>query len=105
MRNWREWFIDPEDETPVYTQEDAIRAAAGSGHKDDEPLQLKPKPKTRCCVCKRYVGFSTGMHLMITQEWRIHVSCFAEVLERHYELGEVIDLETGAIRQVDKDTP
>jgi hypothetical protein len=39
------------------------------------------------------------MHLMLSGEWRIHISCFAAVLEAHYELGEVIDLTNGSIRQ------
>ena len=108
MNTWREWFLPPDEEIPVYTQEADIRDVAGSGHRDADdnvnPYIQTKTPQPRCTVCKKFVGYSTGMHLMVTAEHRIHVSCFAEVLERHYEDGEVIDLETGAILQIDDDS-
>lgn len=56
----------------------------------------------RCTACKRFIGHDTGMHIMISNDWRIHIRCFSEVLERHFEDGEVIDLTTGAICKVDR---
>jgi len=102
VRNWREWFVPPEcDETHQQT-EDAIRTESGSGHRGEEtPRHLREKAPARCASCKEVVNFDTGMHLMISSEWRIHIACFASVLERHYEDGEVIDLTTGGIRKLE----
>ncbi len=104
MRNWREWFITLEDETPAYETEDDIRVVSGAGHMgEDNTLRIPKKLPPRCATCKKLVGFDTGMHLMITGQWRVHVSCFAEVLERHYKDGELIDFTNGAIRKIDYD--
>jgi hypothetical protein len=105
VRNWRDWFVPPNDAEPAHVTEDDIRTTAGAGHiGEDKPLHLRKKLPPRCASCKKFVGYATGMHLMISSEWRIHISCFAEVLERHYEEGEVIDLTTGAIHSVDEFT-
>jgi hypothetical protein len=103
MRNWREWFIPPDDEDiPLHQAEDEVRLIAGSGHRgEDNPLVLEKKMPPRCASCKRFMGHDTGMHIMISRSWRIHIECFSAVLERHYEEGEVIDLTTGAICKVD----
>jgi hypothetical protein len=86
--------------------EDAIRDASGAGHQGDhKPKYLGEKTVAHCAACQEVVNFETGMHLMITSEWRIHIACFAEVLERHYKDGEVIDLTTGTIRQLREDDP
>jgi hypothetical protein len=102
VRHWREWFVSPEEETPTHQTEDEIRVVSGAGHQNDnKPLKLQKKLPPRCASCKKFVGFDTGMHLMISGEWRIHISCFTDVLERHYENGEVIDLTTGQICKVE----
>jgi hypothetical protein len=104
VQNWREWFIPPDEEDPAHQVEDDIRTASGSGHRaDDKVLHLRKALPPRCASCKKFIGYDTGMHLMISSDWRVHIHCFAEVLERHYEQGEVIDLTTGQIRQLDKD--
>ena len=106
LNNWREWFVPPEDDDPAHQIEEDIRLLAGSGHKgDDSLLKLKKKLPPRCASCKKFVGFHTGMHIMINQDWRIHIECFERVLERHFKDGEVIDLTTGIIHKVDRDTP
>ena len=101
-RNWREWFVPPEEEPACHEVEDDVRVTAGSGHRTaGKALHLRKKLPPRCASCKQFIGFDTGLHLMISTNWRIHVSCFASVLERHYEDGEVIDFTTGAIHRVD----
>jgi hypothetical protein len=101
--NWRDWFVPPDEEISAVQVEDDIRTASGSGHKgEDTALHLRKKMPPRCASCKKFIGFNTGMHLMISSDWRVHIHCFAEVLERHYEQGEVIDLTTGSIRRVEE---
>jgi hypothetical protein len=102
VRSWREWFVTPEDEAAVHVTEDDIRSLSGAGHMEEDRLNSLPKAPPRCASCKKFVGYSTGMHLMLSSKWRIHISCFAEVLERHYEDGEVIDLTTGAVHKLDE---
>ncbi len=102
MRNWRDWFIEPDDEEATATSEAQIRIEAGSGHLD-EPLRLKRKTPPRCARCKRWMGYNDGMYIMITTDWRVHIKCFNEVIERHYENGEVIDLTTGTIVKLEED--
>jgi hypothetical protein len=98
VRNWREWFVDPGEEEPLHQTEDDIRIVSGAGHQEDNKLHLLPKAlPPRCAKCKRFIGFDTGMHVMITHKWRVHVKCFAEVVERHLEQGESIDMTTGEI--------
>jgi hypothetical protein len=103
VRNWREWFVTPEEASePLHALEDQVRDTAGSGHRcEDRPFGIKKEPIPRCAKCKEPVDHGTGLHLMLTGQWRIHVSCFAEVLERHFEDGEVIDITTGCIRKVE----
>jgi hypothetical protein len=98
VRYWHEWFVIPEDEEPIHQSEAEIRIVAGAGHQeDDKPLHLRKKLPPRCAKCKQFMGFNSGMHLMITQEWRVHIKCFVKVVEEHLEDGEVIDLATGQI--------
>ena len=102
LRNWREWFVPEEENTPSLEEETAIRNVSGAGHQGEEQtLKLKKQTPPRCAACKRFIGFETGLHLIISQDWRIHVSCFSSVLERHYQNGEVINLSTGEICRVD----
>jgi hypothetical protein len=103
VSNWREWFIPPEEEVPAQQVEDEIRIVSGAGHQEEHKLHHPPKKvPPRCASCKKFIGFNTGMHLMISSDWRVHIHCFAEVLERHYKDGEVIDLTTGSIRKVEE---
>ncbi len=99
MRNWHDWFEIPEDEESSIGQtEDEIRVVSGAGHRDeDKPLHLRKRLPPRCASCKKFIGFDSGMHIMLTQEWRIHIGCFTEVVERHLEEGEAIDLTTGQV--------
>jgi hypothetical protein len=107
VQSWREWFVPPPDDPnegtelpPEHVTEEEVRMVSGTGHQGNtKPLKLLQKTPPRCAHCKKFVGYSTGMHLMLSGEWRIHISCFAAVLEAHYELGEVIDLTNGSIRQ------
>jgi hypothetical protein len=63
-----------------------------------------PPPATpKCVACQADMSFDDGMYIMISTDWRIHISCFDEVIERHFEDGEVIDLTTGQIHKVDED--
>jgi hypothetical protein len=104
VRNWHEWFITPDDDPQAHEAADAVRVVAGAGHRDpDKPLHIRETIPPRCAKCKQFVGYDTGMHLMISGSWRIHISCFAEVLEQHWEDGEVIDLTNGSIRTFDYD--
>lgn len=98
MRNWHDWFVIPEEEVPAHQSEDEIRVVSGSGHRgDNKPLHLREKLPPRCARCKRFIGFDSGMHIMLTQKWRIHIKCFNEVVEKHLEEGEAIDLTTGQV--------
>ncbi len=103
LRSWREWFLPPdEDDEDLCSVEDNVRSISGSGHKgEDGQLKEKKKLPPRCASCKKFMGHETGMHIMISNAWRIHIECFSRVLERHFEDGEVIDLTTGAICKID----
>ncbi len=102
MRNWHEWFIPHEDEVPVHQSEDEVRTVSGAGHRsEDRLLHLRKKLPPRCARCKQFMGYNSGMHIMLTQEWRVHIKCFCEVVERHLEEGEVIDLTNGTICKID----
>jgi len=50
------------------------------------------------------MGFDDGMFIILSGEWRIHIRCFSEVLERHFEKGEAIDLTTGNIVRIGEDS-
>ena len=97
MRNWRDWFIPPSEEDECSASERA-RFESGTGHRDIIPKQ---KAQPRCARCKEVMGYEDGMYVMLTAEWRVHISCFAEVLRRHFEDGESIDFETGRIVTVE----
>jgi hypothetical protein len=99
IRNWREWFVPPEDVASEASELDQARVESGAGHIDDnfKKLSLKRKLPPRCAKCKRWMGFDDGMYIIISGDWRVHVNCFSEVLERHFDNGEVLDLTTGNI--------
>ena len=103
MRNWREWFVPPEDgEVSEYQQMEDAAEAAGSRNKSPDPtLKLKGRQQPRCVSCKRFMGYSSGMYIMINDPWRLHISCFKRVVKEKFEGGEVIDLTTGAIVSLD----
>lgn len=103
-RNWREWFVPPEEDTPSHQQNDEAEIASGARHKDYKKLYLKKDQAPKCAGCKRFMGYNDGMYIMISGDWRIHVSCFDKIVERHFEDGEVIDLSTGNIIKVDKES-
>ena len=103
VRSWRDWFVPPDDEGEVSEYQQGIDAAdaAGSRNSSSDPLlQLKPKTQPRCVSCKKYMGYSSGMYIMIGDPWRLHISCFDKVVEEKFEEGEVIDLTTGQIHNL-----
>ena len=102
VRNWHEWFVEPSD-TPAHVSSDEADIMSGARHKDYDKLELKRKQAPRCAKCKRFMGFNDGMFVIISGDWRVHIRCFCEVLERHFENGEVIDLTTGNIMKVEVD--
>lgn len=101
MRSWREWFVPAEETPPAHVQNDEAELQSGARHKDFDKLELKRKMPPRCAKCKKFMGFDDGMYIMISGDWRIHIGCFNHVIERHFEDGEVIDLTTGQIIQVE----
>ncbi len=101
-RYWREWFVPPEDQDSEAQQNDQVRSVSGAGHRDEElKLQIKPKQAPRCAGCKRYMGYNDGMYIIVSGPWRLHISCFSKVVEKHFEDGEILDLTTGQIINVD----
>ena len=98
VRNWHDWFVEPtEAETPDHVTNDEVDIMSGSRHKDYDSLDLKRSQAPRCAKCKRFMGYDDGMYIIISGDWRVHIRCFSEVLEQHFEKGEVIDLTTGNI--------
>ena len=95
--------MPPEDDAEVseYQQMEDAAEAAGSRNKSPDKLMLKVRQQPRCVSCKRYMGYSSGMYIMIGDPWRLHISCFERVVEEKFEDGEVIDLTTGAIVSLD----
>ena len=103
VRNWHDWFM-PEgtQEEPAHISSDQADIVSGARHKDYDKLELKRKQPPRCAKCKKYMGFNDGMYIILSGDWRVHIRCFGEVLERHFEKGEVIDLTTGNIMKVEE---
>jgi hypothetical protein len=99
VRNWREWFVPPEDVVSEASEMDQVSIESGAGHRSDnfKKLLLLRKSPPRCAKCKRYMGYDDGMYIIISGDWRVHIRCFGDVLERHFEKGEVLDLTTGNI--------
>ncbi len=102
-RNWQEWFVPPvENEPSEYQQmEDAAEAAGSRNRYEDDKLRFKSKERPRCVSCKRYMGYSSGMYIMIADPWRLHIHCFERVVEEKFKDGEVIDLSTGSIVELE----
>lgn len=106
MRNWQEWFVPPDEtDDPADTEhrrrEDAAEAAGSRNRGVDPMLTLKKRPQPRCVECKKFMGYSSGMYIMIADPWRLHISCFSKVVEERFEQGEVIDLTTGTVYQIE----
>ncbi len=106
MRNWTEWFVPPDDtDDPAdteYSRAQAVADASGSRNRYvEQMLDIRPKPQPRCVSCRKFMGYSSGMYIMIADPWRLHISCFERVVEERFEAGEVIDLTTGTIHQIE----
>ena len=103
MTTWQEWFVPP-DETDApteYSRTEAAAEASGSRNKYvDQILDVKKKPQPRCVSCRKFMGYSSGMYIMIADPWRLHISCFERVVEERFEQGEVIDFTTGTIHKL-----
>ena len=95
--------MPPEEQDSDVEQLDQLRQQAGAGHRDEEQtlLKLKKKSPPRCAGCKRFMCYNDGMYIMVSGDWRLHISCFEKVVEKHFEDGEIIDLDTGQIIRVD----
>ena len=102
MRNWQEWFIPPDEGDTEYSRMEAEAEASGSRH-SSKKLHLQARPQPRCVSCRKFMGYSSGMYIMINDPWRLHISCFERVVEERFEAGEVIDLTTGAIHQLEQE--
>ncbi len=103
IKNWRDWFVPPDtDPQSEFNQDEIARIESGVGHRDG-PVKLKRKLTPRCAKCKRWMGYDDGMYVMLTAEWRVHIGCFNEVLQRHFEKGEAINMETGAVVKVEQE--
>ncbi len=104
--NWREWFVPPDgSDSTEAEQNDQVRAESGAGHRDDtlkKPVFTEAS-QPKCVSCQADMSYDDGMYIMISGDWRLHISCFEDVVERHFEGGEVIDLTTGQVMKVDSD--
>lgn len=104
LKSWREWFISPDsDPEAEFDANEVARVESGTGHRDG-PVKLKRKLPPRCAKCRKFMGHNDGMYVLLTAEWRVHINCFNDVLQRHFDLGEAIDFETGCVVKVDWDT-
>ena len=106
MRSWREWFLPPDEtdavaDTEYRRNEEAAEASGSRNRYVDQLLNIKKKPRPRCVSCRKFMGYSSGMYIMIADPWRLHISCFERVVEERFEAGEVIDLTTGTIHKLD----
>jgi len=102
-RSWKEWFSPPDQAHQPTDQEieNQVRMESGAGHSDIVPQN----GIARCVTCREVMTFEDGMYISISGDWRLHISCFNEQLERHWENGEVVDLTTGAIEHVEVEHP
>ena len=97
-RNWKEWFVPPEDTDTEAQQLEQARQESGTGSRDEAfSLTVKKKQAPRCAHCHRFMGYDDGMYIIVTGAWRLHIRCFEKVVEKHFKDGEVIDLTTGQI--------
>jgi hypothetical protein len=106
--NWREWFVPPDGSTSTEAEQmDQVRVDSGAGHRDEDNFRKRAifndPPKPKCVSCQATMSYDDGMYIMISGDWRLHITCFEEVIERHFEDGEVIDLTTGQVIKVDPD--
>ena len=104
IKNWREWFVPPEEVSSEAEQLDQAMIESGTGHRDEnfKKVSLKKSSPPRCAGCKKYMGHNDGMYILVSGDWRIHIRCFAKVLEKHFKAGELIDLTTGQVVSVDE---
>ena len=74
MINWvKKWFYS--DERSV--QEQFIELAAISGASNaSEKIDLARQKPIRCLKCKRFMGQSDGMQIIVDSNWRLHINCF-----------------------------
>ncbi len=105
MRSWREWFVPPDETNAPTEYSSSEEAAEASGarnrYADQLDIHTKRKLQPRCVSCRKFMGYSSGMYIMIADPWRLHISCFERVVEERFEQGEVIDLTTGTIHTLD----
>ena len=47
------------------------------------------------------MGYNDGMYIIVNGPWRLHIKCFEKVIEERFEDGEILDLNTGEILNVD----
>ena len=95
--------MPPEEQDTDAEQLDQVRSESGAGHRDEEHgiLQLKKKMPPRCAGCHRWMGYNDGMYIIVSGNWRLHIRCFEKVVEKHFEDGEILDMTTGEIINVD----
>lgn len=59
-----------------------LLALAGSRDASGERLGLVKKYNPKCAFCLRLVTFEDGMHIFFDMDWRMHISCASELIER-----------------------
>jgi hypothetical protein len=105
----RLWFgIGDSTSTPVTEPEatpagryTALQEASGSLDKDVElKLKIRKRLPPRCIGCKRFMGKNEGMHIYIDESWKLHIKCFANVIDQHIAKGELLDLTTCGIHKL-----
>ena len=101
-RNWREWFVPPDQDPPEHEQIEQAAQESGARHRQPNKLVLKKKTAPKCAGCKRWMGYNDGMYVIISGDWRVHIKCFSKILDRHFDNGEVIDLTTGQIIKLEQ---
>ena len=102
---WTEWFLPPDETSNIHDTEygryAALAAASGSRPETEDTIRPKNRTQPRCVSCKKFMGHSTGMYIMIDDPWRLHISCFSRVVDERFKQGEVIDLTTGRVYQIE----
>ena len=94
--------MPPEDQDTDAEQLEQARQQAGAGHRDESiELIIRKKQTPKCAVCKRWMGYDDGMYIIVSGPWRLHIKCFDKVVEERFEAGEILDMETGLIVDID----